>query len=158
MRKPNCYRNCVVISVDTNVLFAALNSATSQHTQAHAFLQSLIPRKDVVISELVLLELYVLLRNAVVNQHPLSAPEASRVCNTFRLNAHWQVVSLPQDSRRFHDALWQSLAHGDMPRRRAFDMRLALSLIDAGVKEFATVNLKDFVEAGFEQVFNPLNV
>ncbi len=145
-----------MISVDTNVLFAALNSATSQHTQAHAFLQSLVPRKDVVISELVLLELYVLLRNAVVNQHPLSAPEASRVCSTFRLNPNWQVVSLPQDSRRFHDALWSSLAQDELPRRRAFDMRLALSLLDAGVKEFATVNLKDFIETGFERVFNPL--
>ncbi|NJS37263.1 MAG: VapC toxin family PIN domain ribonuclease [Brachymonas sp.] len=119
-------------------------------------MQSLTSQRDVVISELVLLELYVLLRNATVNPQPLNASEASRVCDAFRQNPHWQVVGLPPEARPFHDKLWKALAQADMPRRRAFDIRLSLSLQDAGVHEFATVNLKDFVETGFKRVWNPL--
>lgn len=145
-----------MLSIDTNVLFAALSSGTAHHAKAYAFLQTLTSRRDVVISELVLLELYVLLRNATVNPQPLNAPEASRVCDAFRRNPHWQVVGLPPEARPFHDKLWKALARADMPRRRAFDIRLALSLQDAGVNEFATVNLKDFVDTGLKRVWNPL--
>jgi uncharacterized protein len=147
-----------VISLDTNLLFAALNRDVDHHAQAYAFLDSLAQRSDVVISELVLLELYVLLRNPVVNQLPLGAEQASALCHGLRRNPNWQVVSLPAESRRFHDALWKQLAQDTMPRRRAFDLRLALSLIDAGVREFATINLKDFADTGFARVWNPLAV
>jgi uncharacterized protein len=145
-----------MLSVATTVLFAALSSGAAHHAPAYAFLQSLTQRRDVVISELVLLELYVLLRNAVVNPQPLGAFEASRVCDAFRQNPYWQVVGLPPETRPFHDKLWLKLAQADTPRRRAFDLRLALSLLDAGADEFATVNLKDFADSGFKRVWNPL--
>lgn len=146
-----------MLSIDTNVLFAALSSGAAQHATAYVFLQGLSSRRDVVISELVLLELYVLLRNAVVNPQPLNAADASRVCDAFRQNPYWQVVGLPPETRPFHDKLWRKLAQADMPRRRAFDLRLALSLLDAGANEFATVNLKDFADTGFKRVWNPLS-
>jgi hypothetical protein len=41
-------------------------------------------------------------------------------------------------------------------RRRAYDWRAALLLIQQGVTEFATVNEKDFRDCGFQRVWNPL--
>ena len=41
-------------------------------------------------------------------------------------------------------------------RRRAYDWRAALLLIQQGVTEFATVNEKDFRDCGFKRVWNPL--
>ena len=40
--------------------------------------------------------------------------------------------------------------------RRIYDARLALCLLAHGVREFATVNVKDFAGLGFRRVFNPL--
>jgi len=37
-----------------------------------------------------------------------------------------------------------------------FDARLAHTLVDSGVKEFATRNTRDFEGFGFERVFDPL--
>jgi hypothetical protein len=63
---------------------------------------------------------------------------------------------LPPENRAFHDAFWPKLAHEAFARRRAFDWRTALSLVNQGVTEFATVNLKDFAGLGFTRVWNPL--
>jgi hypothetical protein len=41
-------------------------------------------------------------------------------------------------------------------RRRIYDARLALSLLRQGVTAFATANVKDFEEFGFNRVWNPL--
>jgi hypothetical protein len=41
-------------------------------------------------------------------------------------------------------------------RRRAYDWRAALVLIQQGVTEFATVNEKDFRDCGFQRLWNPL--
>ena len=45
-----------------------------------------------MISELILLELYGLLRNQVVLAKPLSASDAVDVCESFREHPLWQVV------------------------------------------------------------------
>jgi hypothetical protein len=44
----------------------------------------------------------------------------------------------------------------DFARRRAYDWRAALLLIQQGVTEFATVNEKDFRDCGFQRVWNQL--
>ncbi len=48
------------------------------------------------------------------------------------------------------------LRQADFARRRAYDWRAALLLIQQGVTEFATVNEKDFRDCGFQRVWNPL--
>ena len=55
-----------------------------------------------------------------------------------------------------HRALWEQAARPRFSRRRIYDARLALCLVAQGVREFATVNLKDFAGLGFRRVFNPL--
>jgi len=62
----------------------------------------------------------------------------------------------PPDGRALHDTLWSKLGETGMARRRAYDARMALSLLQQGVKELATVNTKDFEDFGFLRVWNPL--
>lgn len=145
-----------MISIDTNLLLPALESGNPHHEAAVAFLGSLMERDDVVISEFVLLELYNLLRNPAVLSKPLGAAEAEGVCSSFRNHPRWQVVGFPPNSRLFHDTFWSRLRESGFARRRAYDWRLALSLLQQGVTDFATVNLKDFRDFGFSKVWNPL--
>lgn len=145
-----------MISIDTNILLPAVESENPHHPAAASFLQGLADREDVVISEFVLLELYVLLRNPAVLERPLSGAKAVDVCGAFRRHPVWQVVGFPGDSRGFHDEFWPPLATRGFARRRAYDWRCALSLLRQGVREFATVNVKDFKGLGFATVWNPL--
>jgi predicted nucleic acid-binding protein len=145
-----------MISIDTNVLLPAVEADRAEHEVAAGFLASLQERDDVAISELILLELYVLLRNPVVVPKARSAAQAVAVCEAFRNHPRWQVVGLPPASRAFHDALWPGLRESSFARRRAYDWRCGLSLLQQGVTEFATVNLKDFAGLGFARVWNPL--
>jgi predicted nucleic acid-binding protein len=145
-----------MISVDTNILLPAIDEDRKEHAAAAAFLESLQERDDVVISELLLLELYVLLRNPLVMPHARTAAQAVATCQAFRNHPRWQVLGLPTDSRAFHDALWPGLRESSFARRRAYDWRCALSLLQQGVTEFATANMKDFAGFGFARVWNPL--
>ena len=145
-----------MLSIDTNILLPAVETGNVHHAPAAAFLESLQNREDVVISELILLELYGLLRNPAVLAKPLSASAAVDVCESFRQHPLWQVVGFPPDSRQFHDTFWPRLRAKDFARRRAFDWRAALSLLLQGVTEFATVKEKDFRGFGFSKVWNPL--
>ena len=54
------------------------------------------------------------------------------------------------------DELWSRLREPGLARRRAYDLRLALTLRRYGVTDFATVNVKDFEGLGFQRVWNPL--
>ena len=145
-----------MISLDTNILLPLVDLDHPRHASALGFAESLQNREDVAISEFVLLELYNLLRNGAVMTKPLEPSGAVEVCQAFRQHPCWQVIGFPPDSRPFHDAFWPRLQTRDFARRRAFDWRLALSLLQQGVTEFATVNEKDFEGFGFARVWNPL--
>ena len=145
-----------MISIDTNVLLPAVEADNVHHAKASAFLDSLHDRDDVVVSEFALLELYVLLRNPTVLAKPLDGAKASAVCESFRRHPRWQLVGFTPDSRAFHDELWPRLREKQFGRRRAYDWRMALALLRQGVREFATVNVKDFEGLGFARVWNPL--
>ena len=145
-----------MISIDTNILLPAVETKNAHHARAAAFLESITARDDVAISELALVELYVLLRNPAVLGKPLTPADAVRVCDAFRRHPAWQIIGFPSDSRAFHDAYWPRLGARDFARRRAYDYRLALTLIRQGVQDFATVNVDDFEGFGFRRVWNPL--
>jgi predicted nucleic acid-binding protein len=144
------------LSIDTNILYSASQSGDSNHRRAAAFLRELEPREDVIISELILMELYQLLRNAAVLERPFPPEIAVGICESFRTHPRWQVVGLPVDSRAFHDAMWPLLAQPNFARRKAYDWRTALSLRLQGVDEFATANLRDFEGFGLRRLWNPL--
>jgi predicted nucleic acid-binding protein len=146
-----------MLSVDTNILLPSVDVDHRDHASAAAFVQSLQDRDDVAISEFILLELYVLLRNPAVVVSTLNAAAAARVCEIFRAHPRWQLIGFPADSRKLHDQLWRRLHEKNFARRRAYDLRSALCLLQSGVSEFATVNLKDFQGIGFARVWNPLS-
>ena len=145
-----------MISLDTNILLPAVETRNRDHNRAATFVESLHDRDDVAISELILLELYSLLRNPAVLPKPLPASVAVDVCAAFRTHPHWQVIGFPPDSRAFHETFWPRLREKTFARRRAYDWRAALCMLRQGVTDFATVNVKDFEGLGFAKVWNPL--
>jgi len=54
------------------------------------------------------------------------------------------------------DKVWKQARRPDFARRKLFDVRLAFTLQHHGVRRFATANERDFVDLGFEEVWNPL--
>lgn len=140
-----------MLSIDTNVLLYAYNQDCDEHRAATAFLAEYSRRDDVAICELVLVELYQLLRNPAVLQRPLDAPDAADVCQSFRRNPRWALI----ESAPVMDQVWTFAAQPGVARRRLFDARLGLTLRHHGVREFATRNLKDFDGIGFERVWDP---
>lgn len=145
-----------MISIDANILLYSYCPDSPYHLAARMFLEEMARREDVALSEFVLAEFYLLLRNPAVLQHALGAAEAVAVVDQFRRHPRWKVLGFSPRSRELHDNLWQRAAEPVFARRRIYDTRTALSLIAFGVTDFATLNLKDFQGLGFNRVWNPL--
>jgi hypothetical protein len=74
-----------MISFDTNLLLYSLNQDCAEYNGARAFFASLPTAPGTVaICELVLVELYVLLRNTAVLKSPLVPAVAVSAIQTFR--------------------------------------------------------------------------
>lgn len=146
-----------MLSIDTNILFHAYAQDRPEHTAALAWLQSLQTREDVMISELVLVEFYRLLRSPAVVRQPLSAAEARDVVMVYRRHPRWRLTGYSPESPSLHDELWKIMGRSGRAYRSIYDTRLALTLKQWGVNEFATCNVKDFQNLGFNRVWNPLH-
>jgi len=142
----------VMQSFDTNIAVYAANASAPQHSKAMAFIQTLRHQKDVAVSELVLVELYLKLRNEKIFPRPLSAAQAVAVCQAYRNNRAWCLI---EDAPVMAD-VWPLAARKSFAFRRIIDARLAKTLLHHGVTRFATTNVKDFQEWGLEKVWNPL--
>lgn len=141
-----------MLAFDTNLVVYAANSAAPEQSSAATFINALAERQDVVVCELMLVEVYLKLRNPKILQHPMSALSASAFCSALRTNANWLLV----ESAPVMAEVWRLAAGHNFAVRRIVDARLALTLRHYGVTEFATANAKDFVGFGFEKVWNPL--
>ena len=142
-----------MVGIDTNILAYARLQDSPNHEVAVKFLEGLGEDSTVVISELVLVELYLLLRNDKILSPSLSAVEAVKECQLLRAHPRWQLV----DSADVMKEVWPIAASEGFARRRIFDVRLAKSLQFHGVTDFATANIKDFDGLGFHRVWNPLS-
>jgi toxin-antitoxin system PIN domain toxin len=145
-----------MLSIDTNILFHGFNEDSPRHAAAHAWLVSIAGDEEVAISELILAELYGLLRNPAILKHPLSGAEAVELIQAYRSHPRWRLIGFPIESRPLHDALWRRARAKDFAFRKLYDARSALTMTAQGVTEFATVNVKDFEDLGFRKVWNPL--
>lgn len=141
-----------MISFDTNLAIYAANADAAEQPAAAAFLDSMADRQDVVICELMLVEVYLKLRNSRILRHPLDAATAAAHCQAFRDNANWTLI----ESAPVMTEVWRHAAEQDFAFRRIIDARLALTLRHHGVTEFATSNVKDFEGFGFRRVWNPI--
>jgi predicted nucleic acid-binding protein len=145
-----------MISIDANILLYSFCAESPFHESARNFIENLSEREDVALSEFVLTEFYLLLRNPAVLSRPLNAAEAAGVIASYRKHPLWKIFGFSPRSRELHDELWVIAAESDFARRRIYDARTALCLIAFGVTDFATLNLKDFDGLGFRKVWNPL--
>lgn len=141
-----------MLAFDTNILFAALEATAPDHATAREFLESHRDDDGVALCELVLVELYLLLRNPAVVVRPLSAREAGQIILSLRRNPKWRLV----ENAPVMDEVWAKAGRDPYARRKLIDARLALTLRHHGVTDFATVNLADFEGFGFRRVWNPL--
>lgn len=142
-----------MISFDTNLVVYSANAAAPEQVRAAEFLTSLAERQDVVVCELMLVEVYLKLRNAAIIRRPLDAAAAAAHCQAFRKNPNWHLV----EGAPVMEEVWRHAASRSFAVRRIIDARLALTLQHHGVTEFATTNQKDFTGFGFARVWNPLN-
>jgi predicted nucleic acid-binding protein len=145
-----------MLSIDTNILFHALNEDSPSHASAYAWLTSIQHQEDVAISEFILAELYGLLRNPAVLKHPLDAEDTVEVIQTYRRHPRWRLIGFTVESRPLHDTLWEKARRKEFAFRRLYDARSALTMTAQGVTEFATVNTKDYEGLGFRKVWNPI--
>ncbi len=145
-----------MIGLDANLLLYAYAEAAPEHVPARLFLESLAENHSVAVSEFTLMEFYLLLRNPVVLEKPLSAEEAVAVIGSYRSHPCWRIPGFPPSSKPLHDMLWSLAGKSPFARRRIYDVRTALTLQAVGVDEFATANVKDFKDLGFKRVWNPL--
>ncbi len=142
-----------MISCDTNILFYSLNSECAEYPGARSFLKAHSEDGNFAVCELVLVELYVLLRNPKMNKSPATAEQAVSVVRQFRSNPCWRVIDYPGG---LMNEIWKHAEKKDFSYRSIFDARLALTLMNHGVKDFATRNVKDFESYGFNKVWDPL--
>lgn len=142
-----------MIAFDTNLLLHAHHAGSPLNAGAREYLSGVSAMDSVVVCELVLVELYVLLRNPAVVAKPLSSAAAVAIVAPYRRHPRWRLVEAAEVMTR----VW-TLAQGPgFARRRIFDARLALTLQHHGVTDFATLNVKDFDGLGFRRVWNPLD-
>ena len=142
-----------MLSFDTNIAVHAANTASPLHGRAYEFIASLGAGRDVAVCELMLVELYLKLRNEKIFSKPLGSAQAVAVCQTYRSNGAWMLI----DSAPVMQEVWRLSAGRGFAFRRIIDTRLALTLIHHGVQEFATTNVKDFQGFPFDRVWNPLS-
>lgn len=143
-----------MLGIDTNLFLYSLSPRSRFHEASRRFLENAFDGDRVVISDLVLVELYLHLRNPIVMKTPLKPGEASSLVQSF--------LGFPSVTRAetapVMDKVWEWAAKPRFARRRIIDLRLALTLQHHGVTRFATANVKDFKDVGFAKVWNPAEV
>ena len=82
-------------SIDANILLYSYSEASPHHAAAKAFLESLSQRDDVALSEFILSEVYLHLRNPAVLEAPLSPAKAVAVIQSDRQHPRWRVLGFP---------------------------------------------------------------
>jgi toxin-antitoxin system PIN domain toxin len=146
-----------MISFDTNLLLYSINRDSPEQKSAKAFFDSLPDEPGSVgICELVLTELYVLLRNPKIFPNPLTAEEAVSVIQSFRKHPKWTLLDVPGGRSLLMDQVWNAASNNSFGRRVIFDARLAFTLRYHGVTDFATRNEGHFLNFGFKRVWNPI--
>jgi uncharacterized protein len=143
-----------MLTADSNLFIHAADPDSPNHVKARSFLEQLSSWEDeFVVCELVLVELYMQLRNGAIFVKPYTAREAASYCQALKQNPLWRCIDY---DAKVSPQLWQWAADTRAGFRQIIDARLALSLRHHGVSKLATANVKDFKSFGFERVWNPL--
>jgi uncharacterized protein len=144
----------MILGIDTNIFLYSLNPSSQWHKASVQFLEQSFRDNAlrVALTDYVLVELYINLRNSAVMSQPLTAEAARNL-----VTSYWKIPNVMRvENANVMDEVWAMAGSADFARRRIFDARLALTLQSSGVTHFATSNTKDFEGFGFEKVWNPL--
>ena len=132
-----------MLSADANLFLYAANPDSDRHGQASVFFASCHQAEGgFAICELVLIELYMLLRNPAVLKKSLTPPQGASFCDQLRQNCNGQHFDYHHE---VSGRLWKLAGATISAFRRIIDARLALTLEHHGVTHFATVNTQDFL-------------
>ncbi len=144
----------MILSADTNLFLYAANPQSPFHVPARRFFEERAAGTErFLLCGLVLVEIYMQLRNPALFRSPKSPADAAVFCEILRSNPKWEfgdyepLVATP---------LWQWAKTTTAGFRHIIDARLAYTLRHHGVTHFATANEKHFADFGFERVWNPL--
>lgn len=143
-----------MLTADTNLLIHAADPDSPCHGRAKAFFTEVTRgTEEFVLCELVLVELYMQLRNPAIFAKPYTTKESAAHCLALKQNPAWRCIDYdPMVSSRLWDWAMQTKAGF----RQIIDARIAFTLLHHGVTRFATVNVKHFAGFGFAEVWNPL--
>ncbi len=143
-----------MLSADTNLFIYAADTDSPNHDEAVRFFEdSASNGKKFAICELVMVEIYLQLRNPASLKRPYKSKEASDYCLSLITETGWCHLDYhPAVSRKF----WKWAASTNSGIRQIIDARLALTLRHHGVTHFATANVTHFQGFGFTEVWNPL--
>lgn len=143
-----------MITADTNLFIHSADPDSPNHAKARAFFEELAAAGDeFVVCELVLVELYMQLRNGAIFVKPYTAKEAAEYCQAMKSNPLWRCIDYDP---KVSSHLWKWAAETKAGFRQIIDARLAVTLRHHGVTQLATANVKDFKSFGFQKVWNPL--
>jgi uncharacterized protein len=144
----------MILSIDTNIFLYSLNPSSQWHSASVQFLEQSFNDKllRVALTDYVLVELYVNLRNPAVMLQPLTAEAARNLVTSYLKIPNVMRI----ESANIMDSVWAMAGSTDFARRQIFDARLALTLLSGGVTHFATAYVKDFEGFTFDKVWNPL--
>ena len=144
----------MIVSADTNLFLHAANPDSPHHAAAGRFFAGeAAGGQRFLLCGLVVVEIYMQLRNPAVFKKPKSAREAAAFCQTLRSNPIWEHADYEPDVA---PPLWKWAAETGGGFRQIIDARLALTLRHHGVTHFATANEKHFEGFSFQKVWNPL--
>lgn len=144
----------MILSADTNLFLYAANPQSPHHAAARRFFdEQAVGSQRFLLCGLVLVEIYMQLRNPAVFASPKSATDAAAFCETLRLSPNWEFGDYEP---AVAGPLWQWAATTTAGFRQIIDARLAFTLRHHGVTHFATANDRHFTDFGFEAVWNPL--
>jgi len=143
----------MIISADSNIFLYAANLDSPHHPNALDFFATAgAGRQRFIVCGLVLIEIYMQLRNPAIFKQPRSPKQAAAFCQILRTNPAWEYVDYEPDVAK---PMWQWAASTSSGFRHIIDARLAFTLAHHGVTHFATANVKHFGGFGFVKVWNP---
>jgi uncharacterized protein len=141
-------------SMDTNVLLYGINKDCPEHQACSSLVrQALATPESWIIADQVWFELYRLLRNPAVLAHPLGGAQAAATISWYRNRSGWLHCSWEIGMMPMLEAYW---IRDSFPPGRTFDLVLAVTLENNGVKELHTRNTKDFELVDSFTVINPM--
>lgn len=146
----------MILSADTNLFLYAANPDSPHHEAARRFFEEeATGSQRFLLCGLVLVEIYMHLRNPAVFKKAKTSREAAAFCDALRANPTWEFGDYEPEVGK---PLWHWVARTTTGFRLIIDARLALTLRHHGVTHFATANARHFQGFGFEKVWNPLKV